>query len=55
MFPNLTAFFDWIEANVINGFAAKIFDFFKNFALGWANIQPFIDAIVSFFSFFSAK
>lgn len=54
MFPNITAVMDWIEQNIINGFAAKIFEFFKNIALRLADIGPFIEMFMSIFSIFSA-
>ena len=50
MFPQLTSFFDWIETNLINGLAAGVFDFFKNFAIIFAEIQPFLDFFFGMFS-----
>jgi hypothetical protein len=35
----LTNFFDWIQANVINGVMAKGFEFIKNFFLIFIEIR----------------
>ena len=46
----LTAFLDWIEGNLINGVGAWFFNIFKGIAFNLADMKPFLDALLGFFT-----
>ena len=50
MFPQLTAFFDWIQANVINGFFGPAFTYVSNFFIG---MKPLLDVFGWLFGLFT--